>query len=481
MTSRTCSYAIALSSLLALGACDSPAAPSDAGRVDGGGGGADASTDAGPRDGGRDAGSDAGAACTVGCDWVEVALGSSSSCARRENGDVWCWGRNEVHELGDGVERHGGGCAVGPALTEDCTSTAVRAALSAPATSLEAAGGPSACALIASGVPQCWGLEAFNWGGDTAMERPRPEAFPGLTGVTAVADNFIQVCAIGAGGAVLCAGANSSGQCGNGMQMEQLNPVMVQRRTAADPTMGEPLTGVVELAVGTSFGSHVCARTADTLYCWGSNDQGQLGLAAGTGDVTPCMDGMNPYECVRFAAPVPGIDASMITQISVGRNHTCALMSDRTVQCWGENRAGQLGMGDLMARLEPTPVPGIADAVQVAAGGAYTCIRFMDGTVRCVGINEFGQLGDGMMDHPEQCTIGVASLDCSSTFTTVSGIDDASDLDVSGSHACVIRDTANEVWCWGNNNMLQLGVGGRLPTMAERAPRFAPIRAAGLR
>jgi hypothetical protein len=82
-----------------------------------------------------------------------------------------------------------------------------------------------------------------------------------------------------------------------------------------------------------------------------------------------------------------------------GDAFACALLSDRTVRCWGANRDGQLGDGTREDRPQPTLVSGAGRVVQIAAGARHACARLEDGSVLCWGANEEGQLGDGTRER----------------------------------------------------------------------------------
>jgi alpha-tubulin suppressor-like RCC1 family protein len=78
-----------------------------------------------------------------------------------------------------------------------------------------------------------------------------------------------------------------------------------------------------------------------------------------------------------------------------GVYHTCALMGDGTVQCWGFDQDGELGDGVLTSRSTPAPVYGVANATQISAGDYHTCALIADGSVYCWGDGKEGQLGSG--------------------------------------------------------------------------------------
>jgi alpha-tubulin suppressor-like RCC1 family protein len=81
------------------------------------------------------------------------------------------------------------------------------------------------------------------------------------------------------------------------------------------------------------------------------------------------------------------------TAIAVGGAHTCALLTDGTVRCWGANYRGQLGDGTTTFSSAPVRVEGLSDIVAIAAGDRHTCALRREGTVWCWGANDFGQLG----------------------------------------------------------------------------------------
>lgn len=472
--------------LVLAGGCDSNGTAGDAG-FDAGGDTADTGVDGGvTADSGVDGGRDGGPTCTTGCAYTELALGAAHSCARRENGQVRCWGRGQDGELGDDRMRHLPGCNVEGAADEDCGARPTTVALTAPATSIAASGGFSTCAITDTADVWCWGSEGFRIGGIPPENRYAPQQFPSVSMIDQVSDSYINICFVEADGTPLCAGSNGAGQVGIGTRSETFEPTQVVYRDAPTPDSDAgvpaniPLTGVLEIRTSTAFGDYACARTASTVYCWGSDASGQLG----TGDATheSCSTTIDPsYNCssVAVALPTADLDGALVAQLAVGQSHACAVMTDGTMRCWGENRAGQLGVGDTMQRNSPTVVTGLSGVVRAVAAANHTCALLDTGAIRCWGVNNLGQIGDGTEVHGN-CMLDGTLRDCVQTPTAVSGIDDATFLATGRNHSCAIRESG-EVWCWGDNDLLQLGDGPTsAPRAADRAPRYTPVMVEGL-
>ncbi|MCY1004596.1 hypothetical protein OV079_03220 [Nannocystis pusilla] len=236
---------------------------------------------------------------------------------------------------------------------------------------------------------RCWGGNA--WGqlgrGDTRDVGDEPGALPvaslALAGpAEQIGAGHGHVCAILGGGQLRCWGWNLLGQLGNGStealgdEADELPP----------PTVA--LAGVVEVVAGVS---HTCARVeAGTVHCWGSSSRGELGY----GDALRRGDA--PGDLPTPAVALGGA----AVQLAAGGHHTCALLADASLRCWGANDAGQLGqartgdVGDEPGEMPPPPI-AVDGVVQVVAGANHTCTRHEDGAVRCWGAGAAGQLGDG--------------------------------------------------------------------------------------
>ena len=116
---------------------------------------------------------------------------------------------------------------------------------------------------------------------------------------------------------------------------------------------------------------------------WGVNDAAQLG------DLSESSSGL-----FISAGPMP-----LPVAVVAGIEHSCALAADGTVRCWGSNQFGQLGTGQLAQGpfAAPQQVAGVDDAVSIASGPFHTCVVLVDGRVQCWGRNDFRQIGDGTL------------------------------------------------------------------------------------
>lgn len=156
-------------------------------------------------------------------------------------------------------------------------------------------------------------------------------------------------------------------------------------------------------------------------------------------------------------------DCATVTQVAAGDLHTCALLSDGTLRCWGANEHGQLGLGanDATDRHAPTAVPGLTNVKQVVTGHQHTCALMGDGTVQCWGSNTFGALGRGDYDNTDPVIVHgapqpVVSAVGGPSFGNVASL--AAGPGGNAAHTCALLKDG-EAWCWGLNSSGELGNG----------------------
>lgn len=396
--------------------------------------GADAALDA-PGDGSADGGSDAS---TLGC-IAQVSAGGQGTCARKTDGSVWCWGSNRYGELGNGTTL---GQLCGTYLCDPTPGKVT--ALATSVANVSAGFGGSACAVKTDGSVWCWGRNEQGQLGDGTKGDPGcpgatckgvPVQVTAMTNADAAEVGGVQACAHKKDGTVWCWGNNGSGELGDGTLVGKTTPVEV----TSLGNVVDSITGAIDSA---------CARKTDrTWWCWGRNDFGQIG----DGSVSP--------------AKTPPVQLSGMSQakgIAPGMFFACGVRADGSAWCWGQNETGQLGDGTITGQLcsglkcKPTPVQvgSLGTTVaQVTAGLYHACARKQDGTVWCWGENRHGQLGDGTTSG-QVC----GSTICNPTPVKVVGIPSAVDVDAGSLHTCM-REANGNVWCWGANDMGQLGDG----------------------
>jgi alpha-tubulin suppressor-like RCC1 family protein len=283
-----------------------------------------------------------------------VVLGIQAACALLRAGTVHCWG-----DLGQGAER--------PAPVVQETGEPLSGVR-------QIAGGSSAfCGITAAGT-SCWGGNAAS-----ELARPPSPSFPARTAVLAQAGPRRLLAATVA----IVVHDGASELCGWGNNDSGIVPG--PRGIVERPGCVQMVPVVAQLSAGDG---HICARRGgDRFSCWGSNSGGQLG----TGD-----EGL-------LEAPLPGTVRALpaaIDAIESGAYHTCALLETGKVLCWGSNEHGECGLPPSAPRFGPSeavafPLP--VTAIGSGAGAQHSCAVLTDGSVQCWGYDNEGQLGSGVL------------------------------------------------------------------------------------
>jgi alpha-tubulin suppressor-like RCC1 family protein len=308
-------------------------------------------------------------------DVAEVSPGDHSTCVRKKDGTLWCFGTNGYAELGDGT-------IGGPDCSGRCRTAPAQVAIGAVISVSVAQ--QHACAVKSDGTVWCWGVngDAQLGDGTTAGQpcgglvcKPTPVQVVGITNAVEVSSGYTHSCARKNDGTVWCWGDNNDGALGDGTMGG------APRSTPVQAT----ITDVAQVGVGDSF---TCARKNDgTVWCWGDSQYGEVGTGA-------TMD---------LAVPTHVTALSAIARISAGRSHACAVKVDGTAWCWGQDLSGQLGNGETKpagcggtCEELPVQVKGLGtNAAGISAGSDFSCARKTDGTIVCWGNRSTGELGIG--------------------------------------------------------------------------------------
>ena len=324
--------------------------------------------------------SDAGSSCSVkpvrvegGLAFTVISAGNNFTCGVTTVGTAYCWGAGAQGQLGTGDQASRG------------RPERVRA--EGVAFQTISAGYGHACAIATNGAAYCWGSNAggrLGSGASLTGGHTAPTPVAGQLSFRSISAGYYHTCGVTRTGATYCWGRNEQGETGNGATAAHGTPA----RVAGD------FAGRMVLAA-TQF-DYSCAVTRDnTLYCWGANCYGQLGVDSTTEQCgTPAMPCSSTPKAVHAAGTFQTVSAFF--------SHVCALNAEGQISCWGENNQGQLGIGSESGNAPmPAPVVGGASYKAVAAGRQYSCAITVDGAAQCWGRNAEGQLGTGdTANHP---------------------------------------------------------------------------------
>jgi alpha-tubulin suppressor-like RCC1 family protein len=389
-----------------------------------------------------------------------MTAGSAHSCYMLDNGSVKCWGSNTYGQLGLGNTTNQG--VNSSEMGDNLDAVDLGSGIKATAI---AAGGNHTCAILDNESIKCWGYNAsgqlglgdINNRGDNSSRMgdslPAVDLGSGIT-AKAIAAGGNHTCAILDNESIKCWGKNASGQLGIGD---------TNNRGDGSNPMGDSLP-VVDLGsertakVIVAGGSHTCTILDDSsIKCWGENDQGQLGLGNTTDSLNASVVDMGS-----------GITAKAIT---AGESHTCAILNNSAIKCWGRANEGQMGLFKWNINIgsgsnqmgttgqdDLTKIGTGRTAVAIAAGKNHNCAILDNSSIKCWGANTSGQLGIGdtvnrgaTQDGSDQMGDNLPVVDLGSGRT-------ARGIIAGDNQTCAILDNAS-IKCWGANASGQLGQG----------------------
>jgi len=328
-------------------------------------------------------------------------------------------------------------------------------------------GGHHTCAILDGGSVKCWGLNAngeLGYGDTTSRGDNASEMGDNLTtvdlgtGRTALAltSGRDHTCALLDNHTVKCWGLNEIGELGYGDTVNRGDDASEMGDNLPTVDLG---TGRTAKAINAGMW-HTCAiLDNDTVKCWGKNDHGELGL----GDASHRGD--NASEMGDNLSTVDLGSGRTAKALSSAGVHTCVLLDNDSIKCWGYSGNGDLGLGDTNNRGDnasemgdslPAVDLGIGrTAKAVSSGGGGTCAILDNDTVKCWGYSAIGQLGYGDTnnrgDAGGEMGDNLPAVDLGTGRT-------ASAIWYGDLHVCALLDNGS-VKCWGWNSAGQLGLG----------------------
>ncbi|CAE7632291.1 UVR8, partial [Symbiodinium necroappetens] len=362
--------------------------------------------------------------------YLTLAVGGNHNCAvLSSTGQVKCWGFSSY--LGLGLSTSAG-------VGDDPDEMGVNLPIVDLGERVEqvTCDNFDCCAVLADGALKCWGSES---------------ALPSLvdlgTGVKVrqVSNGYQHRCALLQDGAVKCWGWNDNGQLGLGDSQT--------RGRGGDSDMGDNLPAIdlgADFTVSqlTAGIFHTCALSSDgEVKCWGGNQYSQLGGSAGNiGDQPGTMGtSLAPMEL-----------GSKATYIAAAGGHSCAVLESGAAVCWGANWNGQLGLGstqafgqnssEMGANMPHVPLGTGMFAKSVSVSPYHSCAILQDASLKCWGSGAYGTLGQGstddLGDEPNEMGDNLRPINIGSLRVLQVG--------VGGWHTCALFDD-DSTRCWGRS------------------------------
>ena len=293
-----------------------------------------------------------------------------------------------------------------------------------------ASGGRTTCAVMTGGNAYCWGDNTYGQlGNGTTTSSATPVLVSGgytwATISIVVQNNAAAVCGVTTAGVGYCWGANNNGQVGDNTTTQRTTPTAVSG-------------GYTWASISAGYYDACGVTTSGSGYCWGANNNGQIGNGTTTNSHTPtAVSGGYTWA-----------------SISEGTSDSCGVTTAGVGYCWGENLHGEVGDTTTTQRTTPTAVSGgytwasISSSAQFASCGVTTA-----GAGYCWGYNNAGQVGDTTTTDRSAPT----AVSGSYTWSTI----------VSGYGTSCGITTGNVTYCWGSNNAGQIGIGN---TTTQHSP-----------
>jgi alpha-tubulin suppressor-like RCC1 family protein len=337
----------------------------------------------------------------------QVSTGFGHTCVLDQTGDVYCWGNNEVGQIGIGSTQSP--IAEARKLSQFTNARMV------------SAGGAHNCVIDRNQDLYCWGQNGNGKIGSGNQEQANsPLKVSDISQVSYVHASRLATCAISKG-EVFCFGSNQVAE----LQTESKEAFVLT------PSRIPGITGASKVLVGTQA---ACALVeSGSLYCWGIQLNGRLGTG---------LEENKSHSPILIKLP------GEISDFGVGAGHICSISkSNGDLICWGWGEKGQLGNGSNPLTVAiPTKVEGLPPVKSVVLNRFSSCAVDVSNRVYCWGGGEFSQNG-----NPERKDTNIPKL--------IDGLGPTKSLSMASSftsHMCAI-ETAGDTKCWGYGFSLQLG------------------------
>ncbi|HEY6560109.1 MAG TPA: hypothetical protein VI072_22650 [Polyangiaceae bacterium] len=315
----------------------------------------------------------------VGGQVVQIDAAYRHTCALLSTGSVRCWGQGSQGQLG-----YGNTNSIGD---DELPSSAGDVSVGGQVAQI-AGGFFHTCALLSTGRVRCWGSGEFGQLGYGNTNFIGDDELPSSAGDVNVGGQVVQIaaggfhtCALLSTGRVRCWGKGEHGQLGYGNTNFIGDDELPS--SAGDVSVGGQ---VVQIAATRS--THTCALlSTGRVRCWGAGPDGQLGY----GNTNWIGDNELPSSAGDVNV------GGQVVQIAAGRNHTCAVLSAGSVRCWGNGVALGYGNTNMIGNDEPPSSAGDVNVggpvVQIATGDSHTCALLSARSIRCWGDGSSGKLG----------------------------------------------------------------------------------------
>jgi cysteine-rich repeat protein len=309
-------------------------------------------------------------------------------------------------------------------------------------------------------------------------------------------------CALCEGGYVRCWGDNVDGQLGLGHKLFEGDRHPYQILNASNGPNIVDLGGEAAIDITAGYGFTCVLLPGGSVRCWGQNDTGQLGLgntidmagqvgsainlgsgltataisagwgyacavlSNGTvqcwGDNSNGLLGLGNHISTVHSGTVALASGTIVTGVATGPSHACALISGGEVHCWGDNREGEFGLGNTTPINTNSALPSIYGnaslksgriAISISLGDSFNCFSLDDGELECWGYNGTGQLGLGTTQ-----TVGDVAIPGSTALVSI-GSTTVAQVVTGQSHTCILYSNNAGIKCWGANENGELGYG----------------------